>query len=40
MRNVDRIYVLDRGSVLEDGRHEELMARRGKYWEMVEMQAM
>lgn len=31
---VDRIYVLDRGSVVESGSHEELMAKQGNYYGM------
>ncbi|KIH93730.1 hypothetical protein SPBR_09155 [Sporothrix brasiliensis 5110] len=34
----DRIYVFDRGSVVEQGNHAELMAMRGRYWEYVGMQ--
>lgn len=31
VRNADRIYVLGHGKVLEQGRHEELLARGGHY---------
>lgn len=38
LRNMDRIIVLDGGKILEEGRHEELVAREGsfykKLWEM------
>ncbi len=36
---VDRILVFDKGRVVEDGSHEELMARNGLYAEMYRAQA-
>jgi|SRR5271170_3353280 len=39
VRNADIIYVLDKGAVVERGRHEELMAiRGGMYRAMVQRQ--
>ncbi|CAF4069513.1 unnamed protein product, partial [Adineta steineri] len=39
IQNADYIYVLDNGSVLEEGTHETLMAKEGgKYQTMVKMQ--
>jgi ATP-binding cassette, subfamily B, bacterial len=39
VRQADRICVLERGRVVELGSHDELMARRGRYCEMFELQA-
>ena len=39
IRNADHIYVLDSGSVLEEGTHETLMAKEGgKYQSLVKRQ--
>lgn len=38
IRNVDVIYAMKDGEVTESGSHEELMAKKGQYYEMVLMQ--
>ncbi|WP_179088218.1 MULTISPECIES: ABC transporter ATP-binding protein [Paenibacillus] len=39
VKSADRIIVLDSGSILEDGSHEQLMSQKGKYYEMYMSQA-
>jgi ATP-binding cassette subfamily B protein len=39
VRCAERIVVLDQGVVVEDGCHEELMAREGRYARMFDLQA-
>ncbi|HMQ34057.1 MAG TPA: ABC transporter ATP-binding protein [Chloroflexaceae bacterium] len=38
IRHVDRIIVLHKGRVVEDGSHEELLARRGAYYRLYQLQ--
>jgi ATP-binding cassette subfamily B protein len=38
IRHVDRIVVLHRGRVVETGSHAELLARRGVYFRLYELQ--
>lgn len=41
IKNVDRVYVLDKGRVVEQGSYAELTERRnGRFREMVEMQSL
>ncbi|HXF61042.1 MAG TPA: ABC transporter ATP-binding protein [Caldilineaceae bacterium] len=34
----DKIVVMDKGQIVEEGRHEELLARRGRYYNLYTMQ--
>jgi ATP-binding cassette subfamily B (MDR/TAP) protein 1 len=40
IKGCDRIFVLNRGEVVEVGHHEELMRKRGIYSEMVQAQSL
>jgi ATP-binding cassette, subfamily B, bacterial len=39
VRSADRIYVLERGRVVEDGSHEQLISRDGPHAEIFTLQA-
>ncbi len=38
-RNADKIFMMEKGKVIESGNHEELMKHNGKYAEMFNLQA-
>jgi ATP-binding cassette, subfamily B, multidrug efflux pump len=38
IRDADKIFVLDHGSILEEGSHEELMDKKGQYFQLVKAQ--
>src|SRR5277367_5633485 len=40
IQKADVIYVLDGGVIVERGRHDELVSRRGRYYEMVKLQEL
>jgi ATP-binding cassette subfamily B protein len=40
MQLADRIVYLEDGELIEEGTHEELLARRGRYWTLAERQKL
>ncbi|MED1782647.1 ABC transporter ATP-binding protein [Brevibacillus fortis] len=38
IKNADQILVLDRGRIVERGKHEDLMEKQGRYYQMYQMQ--
>ena len=40
LRKANKIIVVDEGSIIEFGSHEELMALKGKYYNLIQIQSM
>ena len=40
VRDADWILVLDEGRIVEQGTHAELIARGGRYWELLRRQQL
>lgn len=40
IQHADLIYVFDNGKIVESGRHEDLVEKKGIYWELAKLQAM
>lgn len=40
IQKADIIYVFDAGRIVESGTHNELLTKRGKYYELVNMQSL
>jgi len=38
VKNADKIVVLDKGKIVEEGNHTELVARKGEYYRLVKNQ--
>ena len=38
VKNADKIYLLDKGNLVEEGNHKELMDKKNKYFNLVSMQ--
>lgn len=39
IKNADKILLLDKGKIVEQGNHEELIAKKGRYYEMYQAQS-
>lgn len=40
IQNADVIYVLDQGRIVERGKHSELLRKKGRYYELVNLQSL
>lgn len=40
IQKADMIYVFDQGRIVENGTHGELLKKRGKYFELVNLQSL
>jgi putative transposase len=40
IKRADNIIVMDEGRTIEQGKHDALLAQRGRYWEMIEHQRL
>lgn len=40
LSNCDIVYVLDNGEIVEQGRHDELLAKKNLYWKLYQRQLM
>ena len=38
IKNADRIFVINGGGIMEAGNHDQLMARRGAYYQLYQAQ--
>ena len=40
IQNADNIVVLSKGKIVEQGKHQELLVKKGVYYSLVEMQSL
>ena len=38
IQNADNIYVIDEGKIVESGTHSQLLKKKGKYWNLYNIQ--
>jgi len=40
IQSADKILVLKKGKIVEQGKHQELLAKKGEYFKLVSMQSL
>ena len=40
IQNADRIFVMEKGQVVEEGSHSELVSQKGLYWHLIQLQQL
>ena len=40
IQKADKILVLQKGKIVEQGKHDELLANKGEYYKLVSMQSL
>jgi ATP-binding cassette, subfamily B, bacterial MsbA len=40
VKNADKIIVLDKGAIIEEGSHDDLIAKKGQYYKLVQLQQL
>ena len=40
IQNADKIVVLRKGEIVEQGKHDELLSKKGEYFKLVTMQSL
>ena len=40
IQKADKILVLQKGEIVEQGKHDELLAKKGEYFKLVSMQSL
>jgi len=40
LKEMDRLVVMDKGKIVEEGSHEELLKRKGAYYKFYQIQSL
>ena len=40
IQKADKIVVLKKGEIVEEGKHQDLLAKKGEYFKLVNMQSL